>query len=51
MMKKEQEVIKIINNNKMNKKILAHYESETAIEVKNELKINVDEQHIIKYLQ
>ena len=25
--------------------------NEKAIEVKNELKINVDEQHVIKYLQ
>ena len=34
---------KVFHNTKVN--------NEKAIEVKNELKINVDEQHVIKYLQ
>ena len=35
--------LKVFDNTKVN--------NEKAIEVKNELKINVDEQHVIKYLQ
>ena len=39
---------------KINKKKVLHtmkVNNENPIEVKNELKINVDEHHVIKYLQ